>query len=95
MGGKAAADEPAEEDSAPHKYILIGLHTCGDLAHKVLFFFPKRVLEEHCGPPTKFSLGFFVFCFSPSLRWWTCSCIRRMRSALWALAVATSSPLHS
>lgn len=43
MGGEAAAaDEPAEDDSAPHKYILIGLHTCGDLAHKVRFFLPPK-----------------------------------------------------
>ncbi|ELR23314.1 uncharacterized protein ACA1_068980 [Acanthamoeba castellanii str. Neff] len=40
VGGEAAAaDEPAEDDSAPHKYILIGLHTCGDLAHKVVDLF--------------------------------------------------------
>jgi hypothetical protein len=63
VGGKAAADEPAEEVSAPHKYILIGLHTCGDLAHKVLFFSPKRVLDELVDhlPSSHWASSFFVF----------------------------------
>ena len=38
---RGADEQVVDDDGASHKYILIGLHTCGDLAHKV----PSSVLR--------------------------------------------------